>query len=268
MAVTRPRSACPAHWSRPAWWTATPTWSTAATAAAELSAPAAGPPMSRLPAGGGIRSTVAPRAGQRRNVFAAAARARCPMAEGDDARDQVRLRASPTGRACLAVARRIGRELLVLHHRGAHAAVARVRGPPDDYIDAVCAWLPAQHTWAWSDGGCVLRPHRLQHRADRRVFAAARCLGCPSAACRAARSDQGGRRSPHVTARASCDHLGMAGRPTACARWPRPAPVAVLGAYYFLLRPKLPPLQALRRPVGVPSPATTTRLVAHAVAGC
>ncbi|MFM8770037.1 MAG: imidazolonepropionase, partial [Rubrivivax sp.] len=103
-------------------------------------------------AGGGIRSTVAAtRAASEDTLFALAVpRARALMAEGvttleiksgyglDEA----------TETRCLTVARQLGRELPLTVRTtslGAHALPPEFAGRADDYIAAVCAWLPGQH---------------------------------------------------------------------------------------------------------------------------
>lgn len=101
--------------------------------------------------GGGIRSTVAAtRAASDDDLFAAAAaRARVLMAEGVttiEVKSGYGLAEAHEAR-CLAVARRLARELPVAVQTtslGAHALPDEFAGRPDDYVEAVCAWLPGQ----------------------------------------------------------------------------------------------------------------------------
>jgi hypothetical protein len=54
---------------------------------------------------------------------------------------------------CLAVARRLGRELPLTVRTtslAAHALPPEFEGRPDDYIDALIGWLPASCRPAWS----------------------------------------------------------------------------------------------------------------------
>ena len=103
-------------------------------------------------AGGGIRSTVAAtRAASDDALFAAArARAHALMSEGVttlEVKSGYGLSLHDEAR-CLGVARRLGRELPLAVRTtflGAHALPPEYEGRADDYIDAVCAWLPALH---------------------------------------------------------------------------------------------------------------------------
>ena len=103
-------------------------------------------------AGGGIRATVAAtRAASDEALFhAAAQRARALMAEGVttiEIKSGYGLTATHEAR-CLAVARRLGRELAISVRTtslGAHALPPEYEGRADAYIDAVCDWLAGQH---------------------------------------------------------------------------------------------------------------------------
>ena len=211
-------------------------------------------------AGGGIRSTVAAtRAASDETLFTSAAeRARCFMAEGVttiEVKSGYGLSAAHEAR-CLAAARRLGRELPLTVRTtslGAHALPPEFDGRADDYIDAVCQWLPPQHAAGLVDAvdafcdGIGFTPAQTG-----RVFNAARALGLPVKLHAEQLSNLEGAALAARHGALSCDHLehlsldGIQAMKAAGS-------VAVLlpGAYYFLRETKLPPLQALRD-AGVP----------------
>jgi imidazolonepropionase len=211
-------------------------------------------------AGGGIRSTVAAtRAASDEALFdAAARRARVLMAEGVttiEIKSGYGLDAAHEAR-CLAVARRLGRELPLTVRTtslGAHALPPEYAGRPDDYIDAVCHWLPAQQTAGLVDAVDVFcdtigfTPAQTQ-----RVLDAAQALGLPVKLHAEQLSDQGGAALAARYGALSCDHLehlSNAGIQAMAVS----GTVAMLlpGAYYFLRETRLPPVAALRA-AGVP----------------
>ncbi len=211
-------------------------------------------------AGGGIRATVAAtRAADEAALFdAAAARARTLLADGVstlEIKSGYGLSLEHEAR-CLRVARRIGRELPLTVRTtslAAHALPPEFEGRPDDYIDAVCAWL-AQ----WQAQGLVDAVDAFCERIafspaqTRRVFEAAQRLGLPVKLHAEQLSDSGGAALAAGFGALSCDHLEYLSdggiRAMAAA-----GTVAVLlpGAYYFLRETRLPPVQALRA-AGVP----------------
>ena len=211
-------------------------------------------------AGGGIRSTVAAtRAASDEILFASAAqRARCFMAEGVttiEVKSGYGLSAAHEAR-CLAVARRLGRELPLTVRTtslGAHALPPEFEGRADDYIEAVCQWLPQQHAAglvdavdAFCDGiGFTLAQ-------TERVFHAARALGLPVKLHAEQLSNLEGTALAARHGALSCDHLEHLS-PDGVQAMKAAGSVAVLlpGAYYFLREIKLPPVQALRD-AGVP----------------
>ncbi len=211
-------------------------------------------------AGGGIRSTVAAtRAASDEALFAAAReRALALMAEGVttlEIKSGYGLSAEHEAR-CLRVARRLGRALPVSVRTtclSAHALPPEFAGRADDYIDAVCAWLPALHAEGLVDAvDAFCERIAFSVAQTRRVFAAARALGLPVKLHAEQLSDSGGAALAAEFGALSCDHLeylGAAGvRAMAAA-----GSVAVLlpGAYYFLRETKEPPVAALRE-AGVP----------------
>jgi imidazolonepropionase len=216
-------------------------------------------------AGGGIRRTVAATraAGEAELFDAAARRARTLLADGVttlEIKSGYGLALEPEAR-CLRVARRLGRELPLTVRTtslAAHALPPEFEGRPDDYIHAVCEWLPQ-----WQAEGLVDAVdafcERIGFTAEqtRRVFDTASGLNLPVKLHAEQLSDSGGAVLAAGYRAISCDHLehlSDAGvRAMAAA-----GTVAVLlpGAYYFLRETKLPPVQALRD-AGVPIAVAT-----------
>jgi imidazolonepropionase len=211
-------------------------------------------------AGGGIRSTVAAtRAARADELFAAALpRAHALMASGVttlEIKSGYGLEAACEAR-CLRVARRIGRETgLTVHttYLGAHALPPEFDGRPDDYIDAVCAWLPGLHAEGLADAvDAFCERIAFSPAQTRRVFEAAQALGLPVKLHAEQLSDQGGAALAAQFGALSCDHLEWLS-PAGIAAMQQAGTVAMLlpGAYYFLRETKLPPVDALRA-AGVP----------------
>ncbi len=211
-------------------------------------------------AGGGIRSTVAAtRAASDETLFTlAAARARALMAEGVttlEIKSGYGLTEHHEAR-CLAVVRRIGRDLPVTVRTtslGAHALAPEFSGRPDDYITEVCRWLPGQQALGLVDAvDAFCDTIGFTPAQTRRVFEAARALGLPVKLHAEQLSNQGGAALAAEFKALSCDHLehlSAEGIQALAAA----GTVAVLlpGAYYFLRDTHLPPVQALRS-AGVP----------------
>lgn len=206
-------------------------------------------------AGGGIRSTVAAtRAASDAELLAGAReRARALMAEGVtslEIKSGYGLSRHDEGR-CLAIARQLGRELplsVSTTYLGAHALPPEFDGRGDDYIDAVCAWLPELHALGLVDAvDAFCENIGFSPAQTRRVFEAARALGLPVKLHAEQLSDQSGAVLAAGFGALSCDHLehlGSAGIDAMRAS----ATVAVLlpGAYYFLRETRLPPIAELR----------------------
>jgi len=206
-------------------------------------------------AGGGILSTVAAtRAATDEALFASARRrALALMAEGVttlELKSGYGLTQHDEAR-CLAVARRLGAELPLAVRTtflGAHALPPEFEGRADDYIAAVCAWLPVLHAQGLVDAvdafceGIGFTPAQT-----RRVFDAAHALGLPVKLHAEQLSDQGGAVLAAGYGALSCDHLEYLGD-TGVQAMARAGTVAVLlpGAFYFLRETKLPPVAALR----------------------
>ena len=206
-------------------------------------------------AGGGIRSTVAAtRAASDEALFAAAEkRARALMAEGVttlEIKSGYGLSLHDEGR-CLGVARRLGAGLPLTVRTtflGAHALPPEFEGRADDYINAVCAWMPVLQAQGLVDAvDAFCDTIGFTPAQTRRVFEAARRLALPVKLHAEQLSDQGGSALAAEFGALSCDHLEYlsdAGVQAMAAS----GTVAVLlpGAYYFLRETRLPPVAQLR----------------------
>ena len=216
-------------------------------------------------AGGGIRSTVAAtRAASEATLFSSAARrAQALMDEGVttlEIKSGYGLSLEAEAR-CLRVARQIGTDRRVdvrTTFLGAHALPPEFEGRPDDYIDAVCQWLPELHAEGLVDAvDAFCETIGFTPAQTRRVFDAAQALGLPVKLHAEQLSDQGGAALAASYGALSCDHLehlsadGIAAMKAA-------GTVAVLlpGAFYMLRETKLPPIAALRD-AGVPMAVST-----------
>ncbi len=216
-------------------------------------------------AGGGIRSTVAAtRAASSEALLQwALARARCLMHEG------VTTLEIKSGyglsleheRRCLQVARSLGQQLPLTVCKtflGAHALPPEFEGRSDDYIDAVCAWLPQLAQEGLVDAvDAFCERIAFSPAQTRRVFEAAHALGLPVKLHAEQLSDQGGAALAAEFGALSCDHLEHL-EDEGVRAMAQAGSVAVLlpGAYYFLRETKLPPIGALRQH-GVPMALAT-----------
>jgi imidazolonepropionase len=215
--------------------------------------------------GGGIRSTVAAtRAASESALFEAATRrARALMREGVttiEIKSGYGLSLDAEAR-CLRVARSLGASLPLTvrtTYLGAHAVPPEFEGRADDYITAVCEWLPTLHAQGLVDAvDAFCESIAFTPAQTRRVFEAARALGLPVKLHAEQLSDQGGAVLAASFGALSCDHLeylGAAGVDAMRAS----GTVAVLlpGAYYMLRETQQPPI-ALLREAGVPMAVAT-----------
>ena len=211
-------------------------------------------------AGGGIRSTVAATrdASDDQLLSLAVARATALMREGVTA---VEIKSgyglSEVDEArCLRVARRVG-EALPLTVRttflGAHAIPPEFDQRADDYVAAVCDWMPRLHAEGLIDAvDAFCERIGFTVAQTRQVFERARSLGLPVKLHAEQLSDQHGAALAAEFAALSCDHLEYVGS-DGIAAMASAGTVAVLlpGAYYFLRETQLPPVAALRE-AGVP----------------
>jgi imidazolonepropionase len=211
-------------------------------------------------AGGGIRSTVAAtRAASDANLLAGATqRARTLMQEGVttlEIKSGYGLSAHDEAR-CLGIARTLGQTLPLTvrtTYLGAHAVPPEFGSRTDDYVDAVCDWMPALHAQGLVDAvDAFCENIGFNPAQTRRVFAAARALGLPVKLHAEQLSDQGGAALAAEFGALSCDHLEYLSA-VGIGAMAASGTVAVLlpGAYYFLRDTHLPPIEALRA-AGVP----------------
>jgi imidazolonepropionase len=211
-------------------------------------------------AGGGIRSTVAATraASDAELLRSALARARALVNEGVttlEIKSGYGLSLEHEAR-CLRVARQVGQALgitVCTTALAAHALPPEFDGRADDYIAAVCQWLPglaAAGLVDAVDGFCesiAFSPVQIE-----RVFLAAQALGLPVKLHAEQLSDSGGAALAARYQGLSADHLEYLS-PAGIQAMASAGTVAVLlpGAYYFLRETRLPPVQALRD-AGVP----------------
>ncbi|HKW81971.1 MAG TPA: imidazolonepropionase [Casimicrobiaceae bacterium] len=216
-------------------------------------------------AGGGIRATVtATRAASEDALFTAArARVLALLGEGVttlEVKSGYGLSLEHEAR-CLRVARRLGRELPLTVRAtclAAHALPPEFEGRSDDYIDAVCAWLPRLHGEGLVDAvDAFCERIAFTEAQTRRVFAAARRLSVPVKLHAEQLSDSGGAALASEFGALSCDHLEYASEAGVRAM-AHAGVVAVLlpGAFYFLRETRVPPVAALRA-AGVPIAVAT-----------
>jgi len=211
-------------------------------------------------AGGGIRSTVAAtRAASDEQLWASArARARTLMAEGVttlEIKSGYGLSAEHEAR-CLRIARRLGRELPLTVRTtclSAHALPPEFDDRADDYIAAVCAWLPQLHAEGLVDAVDAFCEHiAFTPTQTQRVFEAARALGLPVKLHAEQLSDCGGAALAASFGALSCDHLEwLSAQGVRAMAAAGTTAVLLPGAFYFLRETKLPPVAALRE-AGVP----------------
>jgi len=211
-------------------------------------------------AGGGIRSTVAAtRSASDEALFdSAAARARALMREGVttlEVKSGYGLSEAHEAR-CLAVARRLGRELALTVRTtslGAHALPPEFEGRRSAYIDAVCSWLEGQQRAGLVDAvDAYCDTIGFMPAETERVLARAVALGLPVKLHAEQLSNQEGAALAARHGALSCDHLEhLSDAGVAALRAAGTVAVLLPGAFYFLRETKLPPVQALRD-AGVP----------------
>ncbi len=164
-------------------------------------------------------------------------------------------------RRMLRVARRIGQSLGVevrTTFLGAHALPPEFAGRADDYIEAVCDWLPRLHGEGLVDAVDAFA-ERIGFSAaqTRRVFEAARALGLPVKLHADQLSDGGGAALVAEFGGLSADHVEHTSA-AGVAAMARTGTVAVLlpGAFHVLRETRLPPIAEFRAQ-GVPMAVAT-----------
>jgi imidazolonepropionase len=210
--------------------------------------------------GGGIKSTVAAtRAASDDELLQnALRRARALMNEGVatiEIKSGYGLSLHDEAR-CLRIARQVGRDLGITvkaTYLAAHALPPEFSGRADDYITAVCEWLPVLHAEGLVDAvDAFCEGIGFSIGQTKRVFETAKALGLPVKLHAEQLSDLGGTSLAASYNALSCDHLEHLS-PSGIAAMQAAGSIAVLlpGAYYFLRETKLPPVQLLRD-AGVP----------------
>ncbi|HEV6963806.1 imidazolonepropionase [Roseateles sp.] len=209
-------------------------------------------------AGGGIRSTVAAtRAASEAELLAAARKRALALVHEGVTTLEVK---SGYGLELATEARmlRVARRLAELGVDVRTTCLAAHALPPefsaaDDYIDAVCAWLPQLQAEGLVDAVDAFCEHIAFSPAQvARVFDTARRLGLPVKLHAEQLSDQGGAALAASCGALSCDHLEYLS-PAGVHAMAQAGTVAVLlpGAFYALKETRLPPVAALRE-AGVP----------------
>ena len=215
-------------------------------------------------AGGGIRATVsATRAASEDALFALAARRLATLRDGGVTTVEIK---SGYGLSfedeakCLRVARRLGRAGITVRTTSlaAHALPPEFDGRADDYIAAVCAWLPRWHAEGLVDAVDAFC-ERIAFSAAQveRVFEAARALRLPVKLHAEQLSDSGGAELAARFKALSCDHLEhLSAAGVAAMRAAGTVAMLLPGAFHFLRETTLPPIAALRE-AGVPMAVAT-----------
>lgn len=141
---------------------------------------------------------------------------------------------------------------------GAHSLPPEFAGRGDDYIDALCEWMPALQQQGLVDAVDAFCENIAFSPAQvRRLFNQARALGLPVKLHAEQLSDQGGSELAAEFGALSCDHLEyLSAQGIAAMKASGTVAVLLPGAYYFLRETKLPPIQALRE-AGVPIAIST-----------
>ncbi len=164
-------------------------------------------------------------------------------------------------RKMLRVARRIGETLGITVRTtflGAHALPPEFAGRADDYIEAVCQWLPQLHAEGLVDAvDAFCERIGFSAAQTRRVFEAARALGLPVKLHADQLSDGDGAALVAEFGGLSADHVEYTSDAGARAMG-QAGVVAVLlpGAFHVLRETRLPPLEAFRAH-GVPLAVAT-----------
>jgi imidazolonepropionase len=206
-------------------------------------------------AGGGIRSTVAAtRAASDDELLSLSlARARALVREGVgtiEIKSGYGLSEAHEQR-CLQVARRVGAHLSIdvkTTYLAAHALPEEFAGRSDDYIDAVCDWMPRLRAAGLIDFVDVFCERiGFTREQTRRVFVRATELGLPVKLHAEQLSDQGGAALASEFDALSCDHLEYVTDEGVQAMANAGVTAVLLpGAFYFLRVTKLPPIEKLR----------------------
>jgi len=215
-------------------------------------------------AGGGIRSTVAAtRAASEDELYRVAAARLRTLRDGGVTTVEIKsgygLSFEDEAR-CLRVARRLGGTGVTVRTTSlaAHALPPEFEGRADDYIEAVCQWLPRWHAQGLVDAVDAFCERIAFSTAQvERVFAAAAALGLPVKLHAEQLSDSGGAQLAARFKALSCDHIEwLSDAGVAAMRDAGCVAMLLPGAFHFLRETKLPPIAALRE-AGVPLAVST-----------
>ena len=216
-------------------------------------------------AGGGIRSTVAAtRAADEETLYALARQRLRHLEHGGVTTVEIKsgygLSYEDEAR-CLRVARRLGVPGGVTVRTTSlalHALPPEFEGRPDDYVDAVCEWLPRWHAEGLVDAvDAFCERIGFSTAQVERVFALAGALGLPVKLHAEQLSDSSGTQLACRHHALSCDHLEYLGAEGIAAMAASGAVAMLLpGAFHFLRETRLPPVEALRA-AGVPMAVAT-----------
>jgi imidazolonepropionase len=152
----------------------------------------------------------------------------------------------------LRVARRLGAETgmtVKTTYLAAHALPPEYAGRADDYIDAVCSWMPILQAEGLIDAVDVFcEGIGFSPSQSRRLFESARSLGLPVKAHADQLSDLGGAALVAEFSGLSADHVEYSSE-DAVRRMATAGTVAVLlpGAFHVLRETQQPPIEAFRR---------------------
>jgi len=155
-------------------------------------------------------------------------------------------------RKMLRVARRLGAETgmtVKTTYLAAHALPPEYTGRADDYIEAVCSWMPILQTEGLIDAVDVFcEGIGFSPSQSRRLFESARSLGLPVKAHADQLSDLGGAALVAEFSGLSADHVEYSSE-DAVRRMATAGTVAVLlpGAFHVLRETQQPPIEAFRR---------------------
>ena len=205
-------------------------------------------------AGGGIRSTVAAtRAASEEELFQVASRRLKSLRDGGVTTVEIK---SGYGLSfedeakCLRVARRLGRSGVTVRTTSlaAHALPPEFEGRADDYVAAVCGWLPQWHAEGLVDAvDAFCERIAFSTTQVERVFETAKSLGLPVKLHAEQLSDSGGTELAARFGALSCDHLEhLSAAGVAAMRAAGTVAMLLPGAYHFLRETTLPPIAALR----------------------
>ena len=215
-------------------------------------------------AGGGIRSTVAAtRTASEDELYALAAKRARTLRDGGVTTVEIK---SGYGLSfddeakCLRVARRVADTGLTVRTTclAAHALPPEFEGRADDYIAAICDWLPKWHAQGLVDAvDAFCERIAFSTVQVERVFAVAKALGLPVKLHAEQLSDSGGAALAARFDALSCDHLEyLSAEGIAAMRAAGTVAMLLPGAFHFLRETRLPPIAALRE-AGVPLAVST-----------